>query len=93
MNYYVLIYDVVDEYMTRRGEYRAEHLRLAREANERGELILAGAFSDPADQALLVFRSKDGTIAEEFARNDPYVINGLVKQWRVRPWNVVVKNT
>jgi hypothetical protein len=93
MNYYVLIYDVVDEYLSRRGDYRAEHLRLAREANERGELILAGAFSDPADQALLVFRSKDGAIAEEFARNDPYVINGLVKQWRVRPWNVVVKNT
>ena len=93
MHYFALIYDVVDDYMTRRAEFRSEHLRLAREANERGELLLAGAFSDPSDQALFIFRAKDATIVEEFAKADPYVINGLVKQWRVRPWNVVVKNT
>jgi hypothetical protein len=92
MNYYALIYDVVDDYITRRTEFRMAHLKLAQETNERGELILAGAFSDPYDQALLVFRAKDSTVAENFAKNDPYVINGLVKKWRVRPWNVVVGN-
>jgi len=92
MNYYALIYDVVDDYLTRRAQYRAEHLQLAREAHERGELLLAGAFAEPADQALLVFRSTDPSVAENFAKNDPYVLNGLVKQWRVRPWTVVVGN-
>lgn len=92
MNYYALIYDVVDDYLTRRAQYRAEHLQLAREAHERGELLLAGAFAEPADQALLVFRSTDSSVAENFAKNDPYVLNGLVKQWRVRPWTVVVGN-
>ena len=29
-------------------------------------------------------------VAERFARNDPYVVNGLVAKWRVRSWNVVV---
>jgi len=92
MNYYALIYDVVDDYITRRTEFRSAHLRLAHEGNERGELMLAGAFSDPYDQALFVFRAKDSTIAENFAKNDPYVKNGLVKKWKVRQWNVVVGN-
>lgn len=92
MNYYALIYDVVDDYITRRAQFRAEHLQRAREANKRGELILAGAFSDPYDQALLIFRSENPTAVENFAKNDPYVINRLVKQWKVRPWNVVVGN-
>lgn len=29
-------------------------------------------------------------VAEGFVRNDPYVVNGLVKEWRVRPWTVVI---
>jgi len=29
-------------------------------------------------------------VAEDFAQNDPYVQNGLVKNWRVRQWSTVV---
>ncbi len=32
----------------------------------------------------------DRTVAESFAREDPYVVNGLVKHWEVRPWTIVV---
>jgi heme-degrading monooxygenase HmoA len=53
-------------------------------------LVLAGAFADPVDRALLVFRVDDKSKVEEFARKDPYVVNGLVKKWEVRPWTVVV---
>jgi uncharacterized protein YciI len=90
MNYYVLLYDVVEDYLARRAEHRDEHLRLAREAHERGDLVLAGALADPADRALLVFRAADPSVAEEFARNDPYVRRGLVTRWEVRPWTVVI---
>jgi len=93
MKYYALLYDVVDDYITRRAMYRDEHLRLAREAHERGELLLAGAFSDPADRALLIFRAEDASAAERFAAEDPYVKNGLVTKWHVRHWTVVVGNT
>ena len=88
--YYLLFYDVVDDYVERRGAYREEHLRLAREAHERGEMVLAGALSDPADGAVLVFRGDDPSSAEAFAQADPYVKNGVVTKWRVRPWTVVV---
>ncbi len=92
MEYYALFYDVVDDFVARRAPYRDEHLRLAREAHQRGELVLAGALSDPADRALLIFRAPDKTVAEDFARGDPYVANGLVIRWEVRPWTVVIGN-
>lgn len=85
-----LFYDLVDDYLERRPALREEHLALAREARERGELLLAGAMSDPYDQALLVWSTDDVRTVEAFAEADPYVVNGLVKSWRVRTWNVVV---
>jgi len=90
MNYYALIYDVVDDYIERRTAFCEEHLRRANEASARGELVLGGAFSDPADRALLIFHVNDISIVENFAKNDPYVINGLVKKREIRPWTVVV---
>ena len=92
MNYYALFYELVDDMVTRRVPFREEHLRLAREARERGELVLAGALADPVDRALLVFHVDDKSKAESFARKDPYVVNGLAKRWEVRPWKVVVGN-
>jgi hypothetical protein len=88
--HYVLFYEVVDDYVARRAPYREEHLRLAREAHARGEVVLAGALADPADGAMLVFRGPSADAAEAFAKADPYVRNGVVKQWRVRKWNTVV---
>jgi uncharacterized glyoxalase superfamily protein PhnB/uncharacterized protein YciI len=92
MNYYALIYHVVDDFVARRAAHRPEHLRLAREAHARGELVLAGALDDPVDQALLVFRAADRSVVERFARADPYVTSGLVTRWVVRPWSVKIGN-
>jgi uncharacterized protein YciI/heme-degrading monooxygenase HmoA len=92
MNYYALLYELVDDMITRRVPFREEHLRLARESRERGELVLAGALTEPVDRALLVFPVDDKSKVEDFARKDPYVLNGLAKKWEVRPWNVVVGN-
>ena len=92
MNYYALLYELVDDMVNRRASFREEHLRLARESRGRGELVLAGALAEPVDRALLVFHVDDKSKAESFALKDPYVVNGLVKKWEVRPWNVVVGN-
>jgi uncharacterized protein YciI len=54
--------------------------------------VLAGALADPPDGALLVFRASDPAPVQEFVRKDPYVLNGLVKRWEIRPWAVVVGN-
>ena len=88
--YHALMYSVADDYLDRRGEFREEHLTLARAARARGELALAGAFTDPADSTLLVWSTADRAVVEAFVEQDPYVRNGLVTSWRIREWNVVV---
>lgn len=91
MPYFALTYEVVDNYVERRAPFREDHLRRALAARERGELLMAGALGEPAG-ALLVFKTADRTVAEEFARTDPYVLNGLVSRWQVRPWTVVISD-
>ena len=92
MTYYALLYYVIDDYISRRALFREAHLRRAKDAHRRGDLLLAGALGDPPDRALLVFRAQDPSVVEEFARTDPYVTGGLVTRWEVRPWNVVIGN-
>jgi uncharacterized protein len=88
--HYLLMYDVVDDYVSRRSDFRAAHLELGRQAVARGELLLGGALADPVDGAVLLFQGDDPSVAERFATSDPYVLNGLVTRWRVRPWTTVV---
>ena len=90
MPYFILFYETADNYVEKRAPFRAQHLELARDAHARGELLLAGALADPADRAVLVFRATDRSKVEEFARRDPYVLNGAVTRWEVRPWTVVI---
>ena len=90
MGYYALFYHVVDSFVERRVPFRELHLAHAQKAALRGELMLGGALGDPADTALIVFRGNTPDTAKSFAESDPYVRNGLVRRWEVRPWNVVV---
>ena len=90
MKYFALTYDVVPNFAERRRPHREAHLDLVREAHGRGLLMLAGALGDPAEAALLVFRAESASPVEAFARADPYVAEGLVTAWRVRPWNIAV---
>lgn len=86
----ILFYEVQDNYLERRGEFRKEHLDLAKAAFKRGELSLAGALADPADQAILIFKGDCTETARAFAEADPYVKNGLIKKWSVRKWTTVI---
>ena len=87
---YLLFYTVADDYMTRRPAFRKAHLEYALKAVARDELILGGAFANPPDGAVLLFRGDSPVVAESFAKDDPYVKNGVVKSWRVREWTTVV---
>lgn len=91
MPYFALTYEVVDDFVNKRTPFRPAHIAGVREAHARGELIMAGALGEPAG-ALLVFRGADKSVAENFAKADPYVNEGLVTKWQVRPWTVVVGN-
>ena len=90
MKHFLLFYQFVPDYLERRAQFRSQHLALAWSSVERGELILGGALADPADSAALLFLGEDSSVAEAFARADPYVSEGLVTDWKVREWTTVV---
>ncbi len=90
MKHFLLFYEAADDYVARRAEYRAQHLTKAWQASQRGELLLGGALAEPIDGAVLLFKGESASVAEDFARADPYVTSGAVKRWYVREWTTVV---
>lgn len=88
--HFLMFYEFVPDYLQRRGQFRANHLQLAWQSQQRGELILGGPFADPVDGAALLFQAETEAIPRAFAESDPYVLAGLVTRWYVRPWTTVV---
>lgn len=88
--HYLLFYDYAPDSCERRAGFRNDHLNHAWQAQEEGNLILAGALDAPADQALLLFQCDSPDIPARFAAADPYVRHGLVSRYEVRPWATVV---
>ncbi len=88
MPHHLLTYDLAPDYLERRAAFREAHLAMAWAAADEGRLVLGGAVGDPPESALLVFT--EAAAAEAFARGDPYVLQGLVRGWRVTPWTTVI---
>ena len=87
--YFLLFYDYVEDVLERRGPFRQAHLALVQEHTDRGEVLLGGAYADPADGAVIVFKVDNLQTIQDFIANDPYVLNGLVTDHRIREWTVV----
>ena len=90
MKHFLLFYEAGPDYVEWRPTYRAEHLGLAWAAYERGEIVVAGPLADPVDGAVLMFAGEDKSVAEDFARADPYITSGMVARWHVREWTTVI---
>ena len=90
MKHFVLFYEYPADFRDRRGPFRGAHLEAANASVARDELQLGGAFSDDPPQGMLLFKGETAAVAEDFAKNDPYVKNGVVLSWRVREWTTVV---
>lgn len=88
--HFLLFYDYVPDVLERRPQFRGAHVQYARASVARGELILGGAFADPVDGAVLLFSAPSRDLVEAFARQDPYVLGGLVTSWKVRAWTTVI---
>lgn len=88
--YFLLFYEGVEDYAQVRVPWRPAHLQLARESHARGELVQAGALVQPTDGSVLLFRGDSAEVAERFARDDPFVREGVVKRWYVREWTTVI---
>jgi uncharacterized protein YciI len=90
MKHFILFYDYVPDYLERRTAHRGAHFAHAGPFLERNELFLAGACTDEGPPiGVLVFKTAGRSIVEEFAKADPYVLNGVVRSWTVREWTTV----
>ncbi len=54
--HYILFYEVSDDYLERRAQFRDAHLAMAWKSSDSGNLVLGGALANPADTAVLLFK-------------------------------------
>ena len=80
---YVLIYDSADDVAQTAPVHFAAHRARWKDFQAAGTLLLIGPYSDQSG-ALAVFTTR--AAAEEFARSDPFVLNGVVRAWSVKEW-------
>ena len=90
--YYVVFFDIdypsIVEAMADAPEAIAAHKQRSQAWHEQGKLVMAGAFRDNPEgrlNSMGVLISREA--AEEFAKGDPFVLNGKVIRWYVREWN------
>jgi hypothetical protein len=83
---YVLLYESAENVAENAPLHAAAHSEHWHPFHERGELLMIGPFGDPQSQgAMAVFTTRQS--AEEFARGDPFVVNGVVRSWEIREWD------
>lgn len=83
---FVLLYESAEEVAEKAPSHAAAHARHWQPFRERGELLMIGPFGDPQSQgAMAIFSTRES--AQEFARSDPFVVNGVVRSWEVREWD------
>jgi uncharacterized protein len=50
----------------------------------RGEVVGVGPFTDSGGGNMALFRTRDA--AEAFAKGDPFLLEGLVKEYEIKDW-------
>jgi uncharacterized protein len=80
---YVLFYKSAEDVAATAPVYFVAHRARWAQFAADGRLLLIGPFSDRSG-SMAVFTTREA--AEEFARGDPFVLNGVVRDWWVREW-------
>jgi uncharacterized protein YciI len=89
--YYVVFfetfYDSFEEARSKAPDVIAAHLARSKELHAGGTLLMAGAFLNNQEEKLATMGiCTTRETAEEYARGDPFVLNGMVSKWYIREW-------
>ena len=84
---YVVTYESGDEVRALAPIHFPAHKARWQEFRDRGELLMIGTFSDLSG-AMGIFTSLEA--AEEFIKGDPFVLQGVVRSYRIREWNEAI---
>ncbi len=86
---YVLFYSSADDVASKAPAHFPAHKARLDEFHGRGVLLMVGTFGDPQNEGSMgIFTSREAV--EEFVTEDPFVLNGVVKDWSVREWNEIL---
>lgn len=85
---YVLLYESADDAREKAPLHFADHRARWQQFRADGSLLMIGPFENPRDGAMGIFASLEA--AESFASEDPFVVNGVVKSWRILPWREAI---
>jgi len=82
---YVLYYESAPDVLEKAPIHGPAHRAYWQEFLEKGSLLMIGPFANPKEGAMGIFTTREA--AEAFARDDPFVLNGVVMNWLVREWS------
>jgi uncharacterized protein len=86
---FVLLYESADDVAAKAPLHFPAHLARIKEFQSRGEILMVGTFADPQAQgAMGVFPTRESV--EAFVADDPFLINGVVKNYEIREWNEIL---
>ena len=81
----VALYEMAPDMMAGVSDHLSAHVERWQGFAQRGELLMIGPFANPQEEgAMGVFTTREA--AEEFVRGDPFVLNGLIRNWYIRDW-------
>ena len=85
---HVMFYETTPDGLAKVPEHIAGHIARLDLFQARGTLVMAGPLLDGTGRALGIFTTR--AAAEEFIREDPFVVHGVVARWTVVEWKEVL---
>jgi hypothetical protein len=82
---YVVMYETAEDGLPLARIHFPAHKVRVDEFAARGELLMVGTWANPQEGSMAVFRTREA--AEAFVKEDPFILNGVIKNWLVREWN------
>ena len=84
----LMFYETAPDGLPKAREHFPAHRARLDEFHRRGVLLMAGPYGNPPLGALGVFTTREA--AEEFVRDDPFVLNGVVARVSLHEWSEVL---
>jgi uncharacterized protein len=81
---YVMCYENAADFAEKAKLHFTAHRARLDEFHAAGTLLMAGPLLDQRGGAIGIFTSREA--AEEFIKDDPFVLNGVVMSWEIREW-------
>jgi uncharacterized protein YciI len=84
----VLLYESGPDVLTKAPFHFPAHKARLDTFQARGDLLAVGTFADPREGSMAIFATREA--AEEFTRDDPFVLGGVVARATIKDWNEIL---